>query len=52
MLRAKRSGVSARKLAYSYGLEELRDYRNRSRREIDKIRGFKFYEKVISDRNL
>ena len=47
VLRAKRSGVSARKLAYSYGLEELRDYRNRSRQEIDKMRGFKFYEKVV-----
>jgi hypothetical protein len=38
ILRAKRSGVSARALAKEYGLEELRDYVNRSRREIDKMR--------------
>jgi predicted amidohydrolase len=38
ILRAKRSGVSARHLAKQYGLEELRDYVNRSRREIDAMR--------------
>ena len=35
VLRARRPGVSARKLAREYGLEELRDYISRSRRQID-----------------
>ena len=35
VLKAKRPGVSARALAREYGLEELRDYLDRSRREID-----------------
>ncbi len=39
VLKAKRPGVSARALARQYGLEELRDYIDRSRREIDKMRG-------------
>lgn len=39
ILRAKKPGVSARKLADFYGLEELRDYISRSRREMDKRRG-------------
>ncbi len=39
VLKAKRPGVSARKLAQQYGLEELRSYLSRSRREIDKMRG-------------
>ena len=39
VLRAKRPGVSARALAHEYGLEELRDYLDRSRREIDTMRG-------------
>lgn len=39
VLRAKRPGVSARKLANFYGLEELRDYIERSRREFNKRRG-------------
>jgi predicted amidohydrolase len=38
VLRAKRAGVSARRLAYQYGLEELREYIDRSRREIDQLR--------------
>ena len=38
VLRAKRPGVSARELARRYGLEELRDYLDRSRREIDRMR--------------
>jgi hypothetical protein len=38
ILKAKRPGVSARALAKEYGLEELRDYINRSRRGIDKMR--------------
>ena len=42
MLKAKRPGVSARELARSYGLEELRHYLNRSRCEIDKCRGWEF----------
>jgi predicted amidohydrolase len=41
VLKAKRSGVSARDLARQYGMEELRDYVDRSRREIDKRRGSK-----------
>ncbi len=39
VLRAKRPGVSARALAKQYGLEELRDYKARSRQAIDRIRG-------------
>lgn len=39
ILRAKNPGVSARKLAEFYGLEELRDYVERSRREFSKRRG-------------
>ena len=42
MLKAKRPGVSARKLAHKYGLEELRHYINRSQCEIDKCRGWEF----------
>ena len=42
VLRAKRPGVSARTLAREYGLEELRDYLSRSRREIDDMRGWDF----------
>lgn len=38
ILKAKRLGVSARALARQYGLEELRDYVNRSRRQIDAMR--------------
>lgn len=38
ILRAKRPGVSARAVARDYGLEELRDYINRSRVEIDRMR--------------
>jgi predicted amidohydrolase len=42
VLAATRSGVSARALAKQYGLEELRDYLNRSRREINRKRGWSF----------
>jgi predicted amidohydrolase len=42
VLRAKRPGVSARALAREYGLEELRDYLGRSRRQIDEMRGKRF----------
>ncbi|MFC2076152.1 carbon-nitrogen hydrolase family protein [candidate division KSB1 bacterium] len=38
VLRAVRPGVSARKLAAEYGLEELRHYKDRSRRQIDQKR--------------
>lgn len=48
ILRARRPGVSARALAREYGLEELRDYVNRSRREIDRLRGYEFADKVTS----
>jgi len=39
VLQATEPGVSARALAKQYGLEELRDYLSRSRREIDQRRG-------------
>jgi predicted amidohydrolase len=38
ILKAKRPGVSARQLAREYGLEELRDYIDRSREQIDGMR--------------
>lgn len=41
VLKAKQPNISARGLARRYGLEELRDYLARSRREIDKLRGCK-----------
>jgi len=40
VLRATRPGASARALAKAYGMEELRAYKQRSRRDIDKMRGF------------
>jgi predicted amidohydrolase len=43
VLKAKRPGVSARKLAQQYGMEELAPYLNRSRCEIDKCRGWEFH---------
>jgi predicted amidohydrolase len=45
VLRARRPGVSARKLAAEYGLEELRPYLARSRREADQLRGWEFLGK-------
>ena len=42
VLAATSPGVSARALARQYGMEELRDYLTRSRREIDKMRGWRF----------
>jgi predicted amidohydrolase len=42
VLKARRPGVSARRLAQEYGLEELRHYLDRSRRSIDERRGWKF----------
>jgi predicted amidohydrolase len=47
VLKARRPGVSARALARQYGLEELRDYLNRSRRELDAMRGWVFSEKPV-----
>jgi hypothetical protein len=38
VLQATEPGISARALAKEYGLEELRDYLMRSRREIDQRR--------------
>lgn len=46
VLRAKKPGISARLLAKKFGLEELTDYQDRSRREIDKKRGFSFTKKL------
>jgi predicted amidohydrolase len=42
LLKARRPGVSVRELARKYGLEERRPYINRSRCEIDKLRGWQF----------
>jgi predicted amidohydrolase len=42
VLRARRTGVNVRDLARQYGMEELRDYIDRSRREIDAMRGWPF----------
>jgi len=42
VLKARRPGVRARELAREYGLEELRDYIRRSRREINRRRGWRF----------
>jgi len=46
VLKAIKPGVSARALARQYGLEELRDYIDRSRREIDRMRGWAFANKL------
>ena len=46
VLKARRHGFSARALARQYGLEELRDYLRRSRREIDRMRGGPFPQKA------
>ena len=40
VLASTKPGVSARALAKRYGMEELRDYLARSRREIDRMRGW------------
>jgi predicted amidohydrolase len=47
VLEARRPGVSARAIARQYGLEELRDYINRCRRELDAMRGWAFWEKGL-----
>jgi predicted amidohydrolase len=46
ILRARKPGESARKMAKDYGLEELVVYQNRSREEIDRRRGYSFTEKL------
>ena len=48
VLRAKKPGVSARMLAKEFGMEELTDYQNRSRKEINLKRGFSFKNKLSS----
>lgn len=47
ILKSTQAGVKTRELAKSYGMEELRDYKNRSRLEIDKMRGWEFPGKTI-----
>jgi predicted amidohydrolase len=42
VLRAKRPGVSARELARAYGMEELRNYIERSRQDVDRRRSWAF----------
>jgi predicted amidohydrolase len=49
VLKAKREGVSARELAKQYGMEELRSYLDRSRREIDKMRGTRFTAEIAGE---
>jgi len=44
VLRAIKPGVSASKLAKQFGMETLTEYQDRSRREIDKRRGYNFTE--------
>jgi predicted amidohydrolase len=46
VLQAKRPGVSARELARSYGLEELRDFIEHCRQICDNHRGWAFAEKL------
>ena len=46
VLKSKKPGVSARSLAKEFKMEELRDYQNRSRSEIDKKRGSNFTKKL------
>lgn len=48
VLRSKKQGVSARELSKKYEMEELVDYQDRSRREIDKRRGYDFTKKQLS----
>jgi len=47
VLKAKRPGVSARELARSYGLEELRDFIQHCRQIVDQRRGWEFAEKLF-----
>jgi predicted amidohydrolase len=50
VLKAKRPGVSARQLARSYGLEELRDFIEHCRQICDHRRGWDFSEKLCKSR--
>jgi hypothetical protein len=45
VLKAVKPGISARDLANQYDIETLREYKDRSRRDINKCRGFDFYQK-------
>ncbi|MHC4646138.1 MAG: hypothetical protein ACYTBJ_11590 [Planctomycetota bacterium] len=45
VLKATKPGVSAREPAKKYDIEELRDYKDRSRGYVDKKRGYKFTDK-------
>ncbi len=45
VLKARRPGVSARALAREHGLEELRAYKDRSRTQLDALRGFGFADR-------
>jgi predicted amidohydrolase len=49
VLRAKKPGVSARSLAKKFDMEELTDYQDRSRKEIDEKRGFSFIKRELSE---
>jgi hypothetical protein len=42
ILKAKKPGITARSLSLKYGMEELSDYQNRSRKAINKMRGYSF----------
>ena len=48
VLKATQPGASARALTKEYGMEELRDYILRSRREIDRMRGYPFSGPAVS----
>lgn len=47
VLKAKRPGVSARELARSYGLEELRDFIEHCRQIVDHRRGWVYAQKAL-----
>lgn len=51
VLKAKRPGVSARELARSYGLEELRDFIEHCRQICDQRRGWEFSEKLCKSKS-
>ncbi|MGO8787726.1 MAG: carbon-nitrogen hydrolase family protein [Terriglobia bacterium] len=50
VLKAKRPGVSARELARSYGLEELRDFIQHCREICDRRRGWEFSERLCAEK--
>jgi len=52
VLRAMKPGVSASELAKQFGMETLTEYQKRSRREIDKRRGYNFTEKFCHPNNV